>query len=280
MNWESAVLQDGDYTYGYGTERAPGRMTFAHVSRTQSGGERQYWTGTTWSAEPGESARLLSGVGASFAVLKLPPLYVLVTREHNLPSDTQLVAYTALSPTGPFDGPHHHGTVPETLTVQADPARGKLIISYGGQAEAGWPFWPRSTTPPAPRNLTVTAKDDHAYLSWRHIDRVTGYRVYQRDVTAGQTHFARLPVAFDSSMVHVGQLIPGHTYEFRVATLMGATEGPLSETVTATPHSTRPAADVIRFAGTPEAIEGTYLFVLYEGVVDEDVEQNSWATLD
>ncbi|MBU2669609.1 fibronectin type III domain-containing protein [Actinoplanes bogorensis] len=266
VTWESARLADGDHTYVYGTERAPGRMTFAHVARVRDD-EWRYWTGATWSADPAASKRLLSGVGATFAVLRLPPLYVLFTREHNLSSDSQLVAYTALSPTGPFDGPHHHGTVPDALAVHED--NGRLVITNPAHTTAGWPFWPRSTTPPAPPGLSAVTDDEYAYLDW-HMVEGTGYRIYQRDVTGGQTHFARLPVAPRLPGVRVRQLIPGHRYEFRVATLAGDAEGPLSEIVAFTPHSPRRAAEVILAAGVPEAVPDSYIVSLRENVVAQE----------
>ena len=80
IGWGSAILKDGSYTYIYGTEGV-GNLKFAHLARATSGnlgGAWQYWTGSTWSAQESDSARLFSGVGSAYSVNKGP-------RMNNLP---------------------------------------------------------------------------------------------------------------------------------------------------------------------------------------------------
>lgn len=304
--WGSALFTEGEYTYIYGTSSAPGRMKFAHVARAPVDtldGAWQFWTGSTWSADSNAAARLLSGVGTAYSVQKVDTQYLLVTHENNLLFDSQIAVYTATSPTGPFSGPQYVYTAPEVQTgsknviydVRLHPelARsGKLLLSYnvnslefGDQladarlyrprfVEVDWPLPAASGVPLAPSGLTVTAADDTAQLSWAPVTGATSYRVHQRDVTGGQTHFARHPAAATGISHNAGLLIPGHLYEFRIAAENSAGESAFSPTVSATPQSTRPVAEVIGYAGRPEAIAGSYIVSLRTGSVSvENLEQ-------
>ncbi|MEU7907184.1 DUF4185 domain-containing protein [Actinoplanes sp. NPDC049118] len=303
VSWGSALLPDGNHTYVYGTSSAPGRMRFAHLARAAAGdlgGAWQFWTGSQWSPDQAASAPILSGVGTTYSVQRIGAGYVLATQENNLLFDPQIVAYPAASPTGPFDAPRHLYTVPgieagsDTVVHDArlHPERsraGRLLLSYhvsslraGGPradspqfVEVDWPLPAPPDHPPAPSGLTVTAAaDETADLSWNAVPGATGYWVYQRDVTAGQTHFARRRSAVTAVTYRAGLLIPGHRYEFRIATAAEDIEGPAGTAVTATPHSTRPVTDVIRFAGTPDAVADSYIISLRRGAVPvEQVER-------
>ncbi|MEU3645962.1 fibronectin type III domain-containing protein [Lentzea sp. NPDC034063] len=76
----------------------------------------------------------------------------------------------------------------------------------------------RMAAPPAPTGLTAVSNGDGTVkLSWTRPPNTWTW-ILQRDVTEGDTEFYRwdLPVA-DSDTATAGYLVPGHTYEFKVA---------------------------------------------------------------
>jgi hypothetical protein len=258
--WGSAILEDDAFTYVYGSEAAGFGLRFAHVARVPNGGlggAWEFWTGTGWSAAQVDSARLLSGVGTAFAVQKVGADYVLVTQQSNLLFDPAMVAYRSASPTGPFDGPAHLLTAPEqragesTIVYDArlhpDLARpGKLLMSYNvnslepddvyADARIYRPRfaefdWPRPVPDPAavpgsPAELSASMDRDVVRLSWTASSGTARcYRVHQRDVTAGQTHFARLNSQFTRTTAQVSAVRDGHRYEYRVTAENTAGEG-------------------------------------------------------
>jgi hypothetical protein len=272
--WGAALLEEGGYTYVYGSEAVQAdNLRFVHLARVPTGGLSgawQFWTGTSWSPSPAASVRLpLSGVGTAFSVQRVGGEYVLVTVEGNLLFNSAIVAYTASSPTGPFADPIDLYTAPEpapgkaTIVYDArihpELARGgKLLFSYNvnslledevyGDASIYRPRfvevdWPRaqpnpSTVPAAPTGLTATPIADGGgtvRLSWQPpAGDGLNYSLFQRDVTAGQTHFVRLPQGLASPSAETGLLKTGHTYEFRVTARSAAGEGPASGVVSAT----------------------------------------------
>jgi len=292
VGWGAAITPDGAYTYVYGTSSAPGRMRFAHVARVVTGaldGPWQFWTGSAWSPDPGAAGRLLSGVGTGFSVQRAGSEYVLVTQETNLVFDPQLVAYRSTSPTGPFTGPIPLYTAPEATPGSpiivydaklhpGQAAPGTLLMSYNvnslnfaeilADARLCRPRFVDVTWPPptpgtgllaAPDDLAVTGQDDYADLTWDEVSGATAYRVHQRDVTGGQTHFARLPAAVTTTGSRAALLIPGHRYELKVSAVDAAGEGPAGGIGTVTPQSTRTAAEAILGAGAPEAVADSYI---------------------
>ncbi|RQW98087.1 fibronectin type III domain-containing protein [Micromonospora inaquosa] len=299
ISWGSALLSEGGYTYVYGTSSAPGRMKFAHIARAAAGavgGTWEFWTGTGWSRDAATAGPVMSGVGTAYSVEKIGTQYVLVTHENNLLFDSQIAVYTASSPTGPFTGPRYVYTAPEVqpdakkvvydVRMHPELARsGKLLLSYNVNSlnfsdlradarlyrprfiEVDWPLPSSSGTPTSPTGLTVTGQDDTAQLSWTAVAGATSYRVYQRDVTGGQTHFARLPASVAATSQSLGLLIPGHVYEFKVAAVNSSGEGSLGAAVEITMHSTKPVVDVIGYATSPEAIAGSYIVSLRTGAV-------------
>lgn len=254
--WGAAVLRDGGYTYVYGSERTGDALRFAHLARARDpAGAWEFWDGTGWTTRAERSARLLSGVGTGFSVQRAGDRYVLVTTEGNLPFDPSVVAYTAAAPAGPWEGPVQLYTPAESPAYDArlhpELARpGTLLISYNvnsldaGTAytdarvyrprfvEVAWP--PRAATGAAPAGLTAAVNDVHPTLRWKAVAGAARYWVYERDLTAGQTHPARRPEPVTGTEADAGQLREGHTYEFRVA----ADDSALSAAVTAT--RTRP----------------------------------------
>jgi fibronectin type 3 domain-containing protein len=274
IGWGSAILEDGAYTYVYGTS-SEHDLKFGHVARAPAGnlgGAWEYWTGTAWSGTESQAARLLSGVGTGFGVQKVGSQYVLVTQENNLVFDPQFVAYTASSPTGPFTGPVQLFTAPEQAPgnahivydsrVHPELARsGKLLISYNVNSlsnddnytdarlyrprfvELDWPRPAPGAVPAAPAGFAATVDTSGiATLTWQAVSGATGYRIHRRDTTAGQTHFARQPAAVTGTSTEVGQLLSGHRYEFKITAENAAGEGPFSATVAVTPTISPPPA--------------------------------------
>ncbi len=263
--WGSTVVDDGRYTYIYGSESTSGAMRFAHLARVPVGGLTgpwQYWTGSGWSGSEASSARLLSGVGTGYAVQHVGNQYVLITVDTDIPFNADLVAYTAPAPTGPFSGPielftaPEPGTIPGTIVYDARvhpelATAGNLLVSYNvNSLTAGAVYadatiyrprfvdvgWPRpvpdpSALPGAPSGLTASADSSGAvHLSWQ-APPGTGltYSVYQRDVTAGQTNVARVAKGVTGTSTTVSAFYQsGHTDQFQVSAVNAAGEGPLS----------------------------------------------------
>ncbi|KAB8195306.1 DUF5005 domain-containing protein [Nonomuraea phyllanthi] len=278
IGWGSAILEDGAYTYVYGSESADGQK-FTHVARVPAGhlsDAWQYWTGSGWSAQESTSARLLSGVGEGMSVTKIGNQYVLVTQENNRIFSNWIVAYVAGSPTGPFTGPAYLIEAPEP---KLDPSQfvyagrhhpelsapGKLLISYDVNTfdsdahyrdariyrprfrEVTWPppVPDPATVPGAPTGLKVTAtRDGAAQLSWTApAGSDLNYWIYRRDVTAGQTHLTRIgDPAIRTDYLDSG-LTDGHTYAYQVSAVKtNGVEGARTPVVTVGGRRTVPAA--------------------------------------
>ncbi|WP_231605698.1 fibronectin type III domain-containing protein, partial [Micromonospora sp. HK10] len=277
IGWGSALLEAGGYTYIYGTSNGQAGTKFGHVARVPSGGlggAWQFWTGTTWSSQEADAGVLLSGVGTAYGVQQVGSEFVLITQDTNLIFDPQVFAYTAPTPTGPFSGPVPLLVAPEVqpggakliydARVHPELARsGKLLVSYNlnslndadnfADARLYRPRfvefdWPRpvkdpSTLPAVPSGVTATPDTaGQVRLSWSAVPGATRYWLYQRNVTTGQTHFARQPYPFTETTATMGLLTSGHQYEFRVTAENGVGEGPASTTVGATPYIAPPPA--------------------------------------
>lgn len=83
-NYGACVLQDGDYTYLYGSEKA-GLSKFMHVARVQGrdlNGHWQYFDGSGWTDDPAASARVFAHVSDQFSVFKHNSRYYLMTQHH------------------------------------------------------------------------------------------------------------------------------------------------------------------------------------------------------
>jgi hypothetical protein len=275
--WGSAIVQDGPYTYIYGAEFAANGMKFAHLARVATNGLAgtwQYWTGTTWSSQQTDSARILSGVGTSFGVQKIGAQYVLVTMEGNVVFNPTVVAYTASAPSGPFTGPLTLYTAPEPqpgegvivydTRVHPELARpGKLLLSYNVNSlapddnyndarlyrprfvEITWPLPvpDPATLPAAPTNLTASIDDQGiVHLSWSPSTGALRYWLYQQDLTAGQTHVARMPSPLTSTSTDLSTLRSDHNYQFSVSAENANGEGPRSAAVSITPQIPVPPA--------------------------------------
>ena len=122
ISWGMWVLDDGGYTYIYGVEDH-GWDKYVHVARVPAGsvsGQWQYYTGSGWSTDPTASARLMDGGSNQFSVVKMGGGYQLITQA---PLGTDISAYSATSPVGPFGGKKVLYTTPswgsDTFTYNA-----------------------------------------------------------------------------------------------------------------------------------------------------------------
>jgi subtilisin family serine protease len=294
VTWGSALMVDGGYTYVYGSSAAPGAFRFAHVARVpvgDLGAAWQFWTGSAWSSSEAAAGRLFSGVGTAYAVQKVGAEYVLVTQEANLVFDPQFVAYRSGSPTGPFTGPTYLLTAPEQrpgngrivyaarLHPELAPT-GRLLMSYDVNSleqddvfadarlyrprfvEIDWPRPAPGPVPAAPGGFTATGDSSGVVqLRWNAVSGATGYRVWRRDVTAGQTSFVRQPWPVTGTSADVTGLITGHRYEFKVTATNDAGEGAFTPTIAVTSRIVRNAS-IIKLSDTSNAIAGSYLVQL------------------
>src|SRR5215831_14792092 len=115
--YAAALLEEGGYTYIYGTEDVSGTEKYLHIARATSGnllGAWEFYTGTGWSPDPAESARLLQGVGNGFGVVKVANGFVLFTMDSLVAFSDELVMYSSKSPAGPFAHRIHVYSTPES----------------------------------------------------------------------------------------------------------------------------------------------------------------------
>ncbi|MGW6928572.1 fibronectin type III domain-containing protein [Lentzea sp. NPDC054927] len=262
--WGQDVITEGGYTYVYGSESNGDEPKRLHLARTNGlAGTWEFWTGTAWSSREADSARMLTGTGTAFSVTKVGAEYVLMTVEGNITFNPTLVAYTATAPTGPFGNPRPLYQAPEQgaderpvivydATVHPQLSQpGKLVVSYNVNSmnpadikadvkiyrprflDVTWPppVPDPSGLPGKPSGLTAQDNNDGGVtLSWQPVSGA-GYRVYQRDVTAGQEFFSRQPDEFTAATATVPFMRDGHTYEFRVTAQNANGEGQPSNTV-------------------------------------------------
>ncbi|MBW6433821.1 fibronectin type III domain-containing protein [Actinoplanes hulinensis] len=276
--WGASILPDGDHTYIYGTEGGDDSdIQFAHLARVPAGnigGAWQFWTGSGWSSQESASVRLLSGVQSAFGTLRHGDQYVVVTGDSHLPFDPWFVAYTATSPAGPFTGPIPLHQAPEPTAgenllhvsgarLHPDLARaGKLLMSYavGGFhpddvyadvrngrprfVEVDWPRPAPGDVPAAPTGLAATADaEGRVTLGWTAPSGSgLSYWVHRRDLTAGQTHFAREVSAVTGTSMTPDRLIDQHTYEFKVTAAGAGGEGAASAVITTAVRVLEPPA--------------------------------------
>jgi hypothetical protein len=281
--WGACVLEQADYTYIYGSE--PNDLARgAHVARARPGAASapwEYWTGSGWSPNEQDSTRLLTGVGTAFSVDRHNGRYVLVSQDTHVPFSPNIVAFFAESPTGPFTEPLYVYRAPEARDQHiiydarlhpelSEP--GKLLISYNVNSlsleevhqdariyrprfiDVTLPSAPTgSTTVRPPTRLRGTPGDGSAHLEWDAPAEGAAYWVYQRDVTAGQTGFGRLPLPItDGTSMSAGFLANQHEYEFKVTAFSDAGESAPSNGVRVLSQVPAPAAPV-NLRATPGA---------------------------
>jgi len=96
----------------------------------------------------------------------------------------------------------------------------------------------------APTLSAAANPDGSVTLSWTPVTAagIVNYRVYQRDVTAGQTDFAVSRAVPTGTTVKISGLEDGHTYAWYVLAFNGGGDGPKSNTVQATSNVAPPPA--------------------------------------
>ena len=142
VEWGSAILEDGPWTYVYGVEDLQSTK-YLHVARVRTNGLTrapwQYWTGTGWVADEAASARVMDGVANEFSVSRVPGGYALVTSDTTEILSPHVVLYRGTSPVGPFSGKTALYTTPETsgnvftYNAKAHPElghAGTLVVTY------------------------------------------------------------------------------------------------------------------------------------------------------
>lgn len=154
VQWGSALLRDGGYTYVYGTEDYTDPQTqvntkylrVARVSGTDLRGAWQYRTASGWSSAETDSVRLMSGVSNEFSVTKRGSHYIMVNQDANIAFGGEIDVWLSCSAAGPFSGEQTVYQTPETgpLGSYGDPdiftynahqhaalsSSGTLVISY------------------------------------------------------------------------------------------------------------------------------------------------------
>jgi len=267
--WGMAVVQDDGYAYVYGNgggglyvARAPtGGLLGPASDPTQSW---QFWTGSAWSASESDAVSILNGV-AGLSVGQVNGQYVLVTFDDEVPFDSNIVAYTASAPTGPFgDKQYLYSVPPQPDCAQCFPyypqlhqefaPAGDLTISYNVDSlnpqdvysnvdnyrpvfiDVTWPRPrpPASALPAAPTNLTGSTSANGVRLSWQAPPTPgVQYYVYAEDVSKSEQFYSRiddLPVTSDL----ITTLTAGDTYKFVVTAYDSNGESPMSNAVTET----------------------------------------------
>jgi lysophospholipase L1-like esterase len=84
------------------------------------------------------------------------------------------------------------------------------------------------TRPPAVTDLRATSGTNQATLSWTPVTGASGYYVYQRNVSAGETDFTQLRYPVTGSSWVAAGLTPGGRYEFKLQSLNGLVRGGFS----------------------------------------------------
>jgi hypothetical protein len=274
--WGQSIVDDGGFTYVYGSEQTDD-FNFLHLARVPAGGlggAWQFFDGSAWQPEEARSVRLASGVGTSFSVDRVRDRWVLLSMESHIPLNSSVVAYTAEALTGPFTDPVELYRVPETgdqrpvivydATLHPLLARpGMLLFTYNVNSlekgdiyadaalyrprfvEVPWPpaAQDQARLPEPPGTLAARPDEDgRVLLSWAAAGPEAQYRVYQKDVTAGQIQWVRLPRTVSGTSTTLDLLKNGHRYEYRVAAQTPVGEGRRSDPVEATAHVAPPAA--------------------------------------
>ncbi|MFE5502598.1 fibronectin type III domain-containing protein [Amycolatopsis japonica] len=98
------------------------------------------------------------------------------------------------------------------------------------------------TTPGAVTNLSASAGDGRVTLSWTQVPDATGYYVYRKNVSAGETGFTQLPWPVSGPTWAAELLTPGGTYQFQVQAVNGRLRSGLSNVASATVTGAVPAS--------------------------------------
>ena len=108
----------------------------------------------------------------------------------------------------------------------------------------------QAALPTGAGNLSATARSGGATLSWTTVPHATGYYVYVRNLTHGQTAFSKLPYELASSPWTAGLLVNGDTYQFQLQSMNGSEVGGMSNLAKVLPSGPVPGG-VTDLAATP-----------------------------
>lgn len=101
---------------------------------------------------------------------------------------------------------------------------------------------PAAPVPAAVTDLAAGPGNGSATLSWTPVANATGYYVYRKNVTAGETAFTQLPWPVPGPTWVAEGLTPGAAYQFRIQAANGQLRGGLSNVATTTVTGPLPAA--------------------------------------
>ena len=111
---------------------------------------------------------------------------------------------------------------------------------------------PTVPAPDAVTDLSVSPGAGIATLSWTPVANATGYYVFRKNVTAGETAFTQLPWPVSGPTWVADGLTPGETYQFRLQAANGDVRGGMSNVGSATVTGVTPNA-VTNLSATPGA---------------------------
>ena len=129
---------------------------------------------------------------------------------------------------------------------------------------------PTIAAPAAPTGLTAKAGNHKAVLTWTPNANATGYWVWTRNVTAGDS-FKKLPYPVSGSSWTAGLLQNGATYEYKLQSVNGRIDGSTSAVASVTPSGPAPAAPTLSVSAgnrqatlswtQPDNITSVYVYV-------------------
>lgn len=142
--WGAGIMTTPTHTYVYGVEDLE-QSKHLHVAKVPAGNlthlDRWEYLGVDgWTSDPGASTRVASGVANEVSVMPHRDGYLMISSDTSAPFSSQIVAWTACSPTGPWTQKQTIYETPEsqvanrfTYNAHGHPEigdRGQLLISY------------------------------------------------------------------------------------------------------------------------------------------------------
>ncbi|SDS72158.1 hypothetical protein [Microlunatus soli] len=140
VNWGNELVRCAGYTYIYGEKDSTMYVARARVGHLVDK-DWDFWTGSSWSADPAAAGPLVPDLGASYSVTPVDGRFVLTTTSASIFTDHKIYVASAPTPVGPFTERTAVYTAPEggvgniyaPYNVAAHPAiskPGELIICY------------------------------------------------------------------------------------------------------------------------------------------------------
>jgi len=118
-----SILKTKEYVYIYGVRdnEFPKLAYLARATIGDLGGPWEFYTGREWSADPEDSAPILSGVSTQYSVFQTGGLFYLVTMDGRRPFPDTIAVYRSASPCGPWQGPR---------IIYKVPGVGRDVVAY------------------------------------------------------------------------------------------------------------------------------------------------------